>query len=362
MLLVFLNHFCAVQFRLHDASLRAVYAVTQIASPTFMLVSGVLLGTFFATRASRFPSIAHNYIGRGLFLLLVGHAVIMAFHVPIAGGWSGAVHWGFITDTIAACLIAGPFLVSRVRPGLRAGLALALYVLSWVLVVAWTPTTRIGVILQELLAGPCGPPVVRWHDDVFPLLPWMAVFLAGTCLGEHLARLPDSRRACRSRLAFSWAAVGLATATALHLGGRWLSTHASGFGSLWDRGFFSSFSKLPPSPVYVALYGAIGCAVLGLFLAVEDAPAFGRVRRHLEVMGRNSLILFIAQYGIYFTVLVLIPLPNTPWWPLPFALSAAALLLLAHLWDRSGWNRALILHIPTRLSARIDRFLGARKA
>src|SRR5690349_11865272 len=73
MLFVLLSHFGAVFFRSSARSLWAVAftRVGMIASPAFILISGVLLGVLYKASGPRFRSFRIKAIDRGLLLLLV---------------------------------------------------------------------------------------------------------------------------------------------------------------------------------------------------------------------------------------------------------------------------------------------------
>lgn len=347
MLAVFLGHFAECYLREHGFPMRPVYVLSQLASPTFMLISGTLLGFFHVTRRARFGDVARNYFGRALFLATISRVLILLFHMPMSCGARAVIHWGFITDAIAVCLMVGPLVVARTSPRVRMALASLLYLFSWWVLVAWAPTSRFGHLVQETLVGPHGGVGTRWFTDMFPVLPWLGVFLIGSCFGEKLGAMPADRWG-RAVLAGRWGAMALFLAAAA----RWVGMVGGGSGGwlspLRVRGAFSPFGKLPPGPVYLGLYAGVGFLLLAILLACEGTLVLAMARTWLETAGRHSLILFVAQYGVYFTLVPLANLPFTPWWPLVFLATVAGLLLFVRWWDRRGWSRYLTVPIPAK--------------
>src|SRR5512135_1735050 len=88
MLFVFLSHFALVYiWRSGEIRLATLmYDVAMIASPTFMLISGIMLGYLYRTHPDDFARIRVNYLYRGLFLLTVGRLIIFGSHIVYAGG------------------------------------------------------------------------------------------------------------------------------------------------------------------------------------------------------------------------------------------------------------------------------------
>jgi predicted acyltransferase len=110
----------------------------------------------------------------------------------------------------------------------------------------------------------------------------------------------------------------------------------------------SPFSKLPPSPGFLIFYGGIGLLILAGFLWIEHSGIGGWYVRNLEIIGRNSLFVFVLQYFVYFTLLHEFHPGYTVLWPLIFLLSLLIIWVGAMVWDKRGWNRYLRLPIFSR--------------
>ena len=187
MLFACLQHFGEVKFGQPEAEqlLTAVRHVGMIAAPTFLLISGMMLGLLYQTHSTSFDNIRLKLIDRALFLVIVGHLLTIVAHIPFAGGLQAALRWGFVTDTIGFCIVAGCLLITHLRLRMRAIAAVLIYAVSLVAIFAWEPHGWFAEFAKETLFGRFMAPV-RVYADNFPLLPWFSLYLVGTCLGEQL--------------------------------------------------------------------------------------------------------------------------------------------------------------------------------
>ena len=145
MLLVLLSHFVSVYFRsTPDYPIAvALERLARIAAPTFVVISGVLLGFLSRETGHDFDRIRRKLIDRGLFLLTIGHLLLLGAFLPFAH------HVGrlFMTDALGAGMIAGALLVPRLGRSLRLALCAAAYAAAWIVVAAWKPAafgSRLG--------------------------------------------------------------------------------------------------------------------------------------------------------------------------------------------------------------------------
>ena len=348
MLFVCLSHFAEVYFWRNRLSTDLIFRVTKFASPTFILVSGILLGYFYVTRRSSFAKIRENFIMRGLFLLSIGRLIILMAHIPHAGGLDQALHWGFITDTIGLFLIVGPCFVEHLGRVGRVIVATCLIVGSWTALATVSPSNAWLKWIVEMLIGPTGHST-RWYADNFPVLPWLGLYLLGTVVGESLF--------LRKKHASNWSrnlalvgGMGLVSSMVLYIVTGTAFVQASIASTLHHSGHYllSPFSKLPPSPGFLIFYGSIGLLILAGFLWIEHSGIGGWYVRNLEIIGRNSLFVFVLQYFVYFTLLHEFHPGYTVLWPLIFLLSLLIIWVGAMVWDKRGWNRYLRLPIFSR--------------
>jgi hypothetical protein len=92
---------------------------------------------------------------------------------------------------------------------------------------------------------------------------------------------------------------------------------------------------------FFLLYGGIGLLILAGFCMSESPGAKKKFLRYFELMGRNSLFVFMLQYFVYFTVLSELNLGYSSLWPFIFVLSLVPVGVGAVFWDKKGWNRYL---------------------
>ena len=341
MLFVCLSHFGLEYFRLMgDPPARVLcYMLGGIASPTFMLISGITVAMLYEMRRADFGRLRLTLLDRGLFLLTAGHALIMLSTIPRQGSLSSAAQLGFITDAIAVALLIGPTLVHRIGPRARLALAAGLYTLGVTLTLGWAPEAGVLRGLRYLLVGSfpeAGP-------NNFPLLPWVATYLAGTVLGQ-LAVSAERRRVGGAERALAWAGViCLSVVICAKLVDWYVLPSGTGVvtlaGTTFD--FFSPWQKLPAAPLYLAGYGGCGLWMIAAVLWIARQGYAPKCVRAAAVLGRASLFAFILQFYVYYVGFHLLELPYTRAWPLYFAASVAMIWLGARWWDSHGYQRYL---------------------
>lgn len=228
-------------------------------------------------------------------------------------------------------------LVTRLSPAVRAGLALGLYAVSWWAAAAWWPDNGALGFLREGLFGSLGKSEHFFYN--FPIVPWFCLYLFSSLLGERLAvHYGQGDRRAMARTVFKTAAAcaflaALLVAYRVGADRGWLPADDL------IKALTGPRQKLPPSPTYFLGYASVG---LGMMWALLEAERRGWLRRTLGILaslGQSSLFVFVLQYYVYFTVVHLLPLPYTPFWPAILAVSALIIILLARLWLRRGYNR-----------------------
>lgn len=347
MLGVFLSHFGEIYFQGNAKSglTHEAWKIGMIASPTFLILSGILLGVFRASRPDQFPAIRLRYMDRGLFLLTIGRILILLAHAPYTG-FRSIVRWGLVTDAIGFAIVLAPWLVPLLGVGFRALLGVLIYAGSWAAVVFWSPARYVGRALKEFFFGSIfGSPHV--FIDVFPVLPWFSVFLVASSLGEAMVRAVEAGGAAAARRLLRNAILVLSGGgTAVAMACRPFIAHAP------FRVLGSPFLKLPPGPVYLALYGSIGLCVLFLLLWMEDRSGIECFTRSLGVLGRNSLFVFVLQYYVFFSALSWLHLPYSVLWPVLLACCAVLIWWAARHWERLEGNRFFTVGLARFLPSR----------
>ena len=345
MLFVFLSHFTAGYLWQAGATGLAsnLTAISMIASPTFVLVSGLVVGFMAATEEKRFLSLRIKLIDRGLFVLVIGHIVLAFTQTPSLPDFPRTLRSSFITDAIGVSVIIGPWLITSLSARLRSALAVSLYVLSWVAVFNWQPVSANLIAFKQYGFG---LPLTQSKLLVFPIVPWFAVYIIGTVLGQAVGKFYSlyDRLAAHIFLARVGLALLLAGATA-HLGMKLSGLRAD----ISDVAFLSIYQKFPPAPAFLAFFGGLGLLLLVMIFEIERRQLAMKALEPLRTLGRASMFAFIAQYAFYGAFLRRLHIPYSKLWPVLFASSVVVLIEAARFWDRHNGNRYLTVGIASLL-------------
>jgi len=360
MLGVLISHFGLVIERDQLAIANRLYLVGKFASPTFMLVSGVMLGFLLSHPGTDARRLKLHLLDRALFLLLVGHPLIAIalYHrgLPFSGQW---VH-SFMTDTIALSIMLGVYLVPRLSRGQRLGAALAMYALSWALVIFWLPH-GIGMrVIKEFLVGTIEPNEL-YAQSIFSIVPWGAVYFVGTVIGEALPDLNEGGRRESGR-AFLIGG-GVAVATGLAAKTAYLLARPVAWHALADMprpwyvlyNLTNLFDKYPPGPAYLLFYGGLGAMLIGCCMLAVEWNLFPLARNAAATVGRASLIVFVLSYYVLYRGVTRFPLKHTAILPVLFIASAALLWAVAWAWNRWAGNRFLTVGLRKAVTDRRAR-------
>ena len=110
MLLVCLSHFAVIYSASSGVSFDGVYYFTMMAAPTFMIISGILLGFFYTNKKSSFDLIKRDYINRGFFILTIARLFICSAHTLRSHGFLESSKYVYITDAVGIN-IASPIMI-----------------------------------------------------------------------------------------------------------------------------------------------------------------------------------------------------------------------------------------------------------
>ena len=349
MLLVYLAHFCDGYCpHLGDAGValqKRVIILTYAASPPFMLLSGMMLGLLRVSHGPGLGNMRSRLIDRGLFLLVVGHFVILAGVFP----WlkpGQATRMFFITDTIGLCVAGGallsPWLGARAR--LLAGLLLVIGGWAGIVLLKFEPGSQLRVF-KDWAFGPWGGQRTLAYN--FPLVPWAGVYLVGSALGEAAGRLRGAPERLE-RLLVAAAGVGLGLCAVLKIVRRALRARGADGDLLTALTMLQQ--KLPPGFFYLIFYGSTALVLAAALVRAERRGNVRWIRARLETIGRTSLAAFLLQFYVYYTLVYLLALPMSRAWPLFFAASVALQWPILRAWDARGLNRWLTLRpwLPAR--------------
>jgi uncharacterized membrane protein len=284
-----------------DWYVRLALLVTIMATPTFVLVSGTLIGYQVESRGSQFFVFRIHLIDRAVFLITIGHLLIAMFTATKTGLRHAMVEV-YVTDTLAFCIIIGVFLAPALGMHLRLILGLCIYIGSWLTWLFWTPTDPYFELLKNVLVGMASDQL-----SIFcPLLPWLGVYLAGSSVGGWIAKnMSQAQRPVSQQIrAIGFTMIGAGMVIkALFILRSYLSEIALPLEWYY---FASPYQQSPPGPLYLLLYVGGGLLLLSVFFAKKQPSWVIKCATVLTPMGRNSLPIFIAQFFVYYTVFCLI--------------------------------------------------------
>jgi uncharacterized membrane protein len=323
----------------------------EVATPTFIAISGILLGQLYGAGPSpkpTWPATRLKLIDRSIFLLTIGHALIVLAHQPT--GFGRGVKVVFVTDVVAIAALAGAFLMPRFTERSRLALSLGL-LLAGDLLAGWDGRQPVS-LARELLGGTVGPHLL---DYSFPFLQWTGVYLAATLVGQRLAKShgTDSQHSVERRLLRFGASSMLLAILMKALFNIMRAAHEiPGGGTLALLSELTTpWQKLPPGPVFLLFQGGLGVVLVGCCMLGEHRPAARVLLVHFAVIGRNSLSVFIAQYALFKSMQAL-HLPPFAAWPLLFLAAIASLRAFAIWWDLHDGSRWLTVGLRAELRRR----------
>lgn len=335
--------------------------VSMIASPTFVALSGVVVGYLYRVRPGGMLELRRKLIDRGLFLLLIGHVIqVPSYAEP--GKLSDGLRILLITDVIAVAIIIGPTLVTRTAPRTRLLGGAAIMVCTWLATAFWVPTTEGGRLIARYALG-----VVDSAGGFvgFPPLPWLGVYLLMTVIGERLGQFARAGEFDKSELVLTRiGAASMATGAGFALARGFLRLVApsfvAGHGGL---ALWSVTHKFPPGPVYLLFFGGAGLMLIARAFALSRDPSLDYLTRPLAALGRASFFVFVLQGYLYYIVLPPLHLPYPALWPGYYVVTMLLLMLAAGVWDHFDANRYLsvglghAIPIAHSVRARISRRL-----
>ena len=368
MIFVCLAHFTNAYHFTTGGEETGVYllAIAMLASPTLILVSGSVTGFLSVTRSDYFDYFRRRLLDRGVFLLLVGHPILASSGLFTSEGIVETLKRGYITDVIAVAIIIGPTMVAKLRPRSRLLIAAALFSLDWAAILAWTPHSHAIALFKHYAIGIIDPAALGITSTAFPIVPWCALYLVGTTIGERLASIylnegKSSGHLFLLRIGLASAGMGIVAKVILKL-----LKYSGAAGSMHPNAMrlLSSYQKFPPSPTYVLVYAGIGLIIV---TAVFEADRRGHMKflvGQLRHLGEASLFVYALQFYVYGVILRGLALPYSSLWPIGFLLTIELLALCATAWNSISGNQLLTVGLTAALSRRAARrrMMDARMA
>ena len=360
MLFVCLSHFAnSYPFAATGASdfVPYLHAIGMIASPTFVSVSGMMAGFMLVARPKSFPDFRAKLIDRGFFLLIVAHAVL-SFTVMLGGA---SFFYGYrieyITDAIALAIIVGPSMVQRISSRNRLVLAAAIFAIDWCAIIFWNPVGPVVTAVKHYLVGLINAPDAGVPYPAFPAIPWFAVYLVGTVIGERVGDFYRHERRREGHLLLARIGVtALILGSTIKIGLILVKLAIPGFARLHPHllALFSTYQKYPPGPAYVSFYAGAGLLLISGVMEAGRRGIQPVLFNQLRQIGAASLFSFVVQFLLYSAVLPRLGLNYSHMWPVLFLFSLAGVAGAAKVWNSFEGNRFLTVGIfPYLQQARV---------
>lgn len=363
MLLVCLAHFFDVHF-VRSAALDGGFGVGlalagKVATPTFVLVSGILMGyqVEAAAASSRFRM---HTLDRALFLVTAGHLLIALSFTPRWGAWR-ALMSVYITDTVALCVVVGLYAVPRINRNVRfvlGGLCAIGNCFVWRF---WSTQDPVLLSIKSMLLG---PPEGNDAILIFPILPWVGWYLVGSAVGGWLN---DGGSCHVSRKSRQLGVVGFGLMSLAIVIKAVIVLDTSITGMRPDPSWYaliSPFQKYPPGPIYWLFMGGAAFMLVSVVFSPVLPSWIKSCVSFAEPIGQNSLVIFIVQFFLYFAACDLF-VPKGTAVPISgsiaaFLASLAGLWAVARLCQRHKVARFLTTGLPAILPSMKDaKVLGA---
>lgn len=290
----------------------AIYTLTRSASVAFMAVSGMMISYFMASRPA-WRSVQRRFARRAIFLLLFAHTAIILiryYYVPEDrfNEFVSALYYQYqITDTIALSLLIAPLLLRYLKPSGRLMLIVAMLAVTPLIAALPLPHSNGLAISRIALFGEIideHPINVGW-----PLIPWLAIFLCGSAMGEGLAAarggslsIPELIGRMR-RMAVILAVIGVVLSAGYKL-------VKIVYGDVWDpRIFLAVYPSRTTTllPVYLAFLLWLFSWLLS---RIDVHRHYDRAAWFASVLGRTSLFTYVVQFAFVQTIPALLGMRN----------------------------------------------------
>lgn len=304
-LLICVITFGHAQILLNDSELTqrldlVVSRITNLGTPAFTFISGMLLGYFEAT-APDFGRIRRSYFKRALQLLFFAHFLIALGTYPLREeptfGEAFLRYW-YVTDTLALLFILVPLLRTKVREAGRLLIGIAALA-SWPLAFLLTPASGSLLVVKEFLFG-VNPRGNHLLGDTYPVVPLLGLFLIATVLGNRFGGAIRKGEAEAFVKKLKYGAPLLMILSFFMVGlWAWGKTHPAAAWSGWLRTLFYPEKLSSLLPFYL---GVVFLMLAYYVRKIEVRGKFGRVERTFALFGKTSLFTYVAQYFVVQTL------------------------------------------------------------
>ncbi len=293
-----------------------LWYITHLAAITFVSISGAMFAFFLYTR-SKWSTTYRRYALRAVFLVLLAHPAINLASYPFRmirngpsasfGSFLQSMLLEFpITDTIAVCLLVSPVLILCFGPRLRGVTVVTLWLMAPLIAAFVNPVEPSLLIFKEAIFGVLGNPSVFWY----PLARWLAIFLAGSLVGEALARLKTGTLTSSTlvREMNKAGTVLFACSVIATMGYKLLKIR---FGQAWIPELFLAIYPGQTTTLLPGYLAVLAWLFAALVRRIDMSGQYDRFLWFLSVLGRTSLFTFVIQFAVVESAPALLGLKGT---------------------------------------------------
>jgi hypothetical protein len=304
MVLVILQHsYLNINMKLIPLLMGALlWNITSLAAVAFVSISGATF-SYHLFMQPDWRIVYRRYITRALFLLFAAHLAINMISYPfrmVYNNFPDSVSFltslllNFpITDTIASCLLVSPIFIIRFGSVSRALIIASLLIASRIAVAFVNPVTPSFIVMKEALFGTVGEPKIFW----FPLVPWLAIFLSGSYLGQALSRIKQGAVNVPAFMRqMKKAGIMLAACSLILIVGYRLLRMK--YANNWDPELFGA---LLPNQLAMLLPGLLAVLIwicIAVLHRINISGQYPRFLWFLSIFGRTSLFTYVVQFAI----------------------------------------------------------------
>ncbi len=269
----------------------------------FVWISGTVF-SYFLYSASDPAKTCRRYAARAAFLILIAHPAInlasLGFTMPMheaSFGYSSLLSqlvFSFpITDTIAVCLLLAPFFITGLVPLRRGSVILAMLFITPLVIALINPHHLFLLLIKEALFGVIVEPRVFWC----PLIPWFAIFLTGSFMGQSLALVRQGKLSYTDLLQTMYKTALILVLISILLTSGYKLIKAA-FIDDWNQNIFSALYPKQTTSLLPCYLGLLYLIFAWLVHRIEIEGHYDRFVWFLSVFGRNALFTFIVQFAV----------------------------------------------------------------
>jgi hypothetical protein len=274
--------------------------LTKVATPLFVWVFGMTMAYVYFDQLEhpgKFAQLKRRLWKRALLVLLSHQILVIVIETSNHAAFNDILgrllyvrlgFWIEVLNFYFVMLLISPWLLRwwrNIPPLVRACVIPAPYMLGYLL--APTPVTPVLAVIKDTITGSPG-------SDTFPVLQFSAFYLVGLTFGEFLfEKLPGGNY------------------TTIFKTGTLMALECAVVSFLWSglsfRDYLKAISedtfKFPVAPPYIFL-GFAGILIVTMFcLWLFEVRRTQNLWTHItELLGRHSLLTFVLQYVLLFTV------------------------------------------------------------